>query len=603
MKKTLSLILVVMMVMTCGISAAFADGYHAGTYEGVGKGNNGEVKVSVTFSDDQIVRVEVSEHAETPGVSDPAIERIPADIVAQQSLAVDTVSGATNTSNAILTAVADAVAQAGGDVEALQTAKAEAAPKAEQQEETEILVIGGGMAGMAAALEAVQKGAKVTLIEKNAATGGTLAIAGGYLIACDADIFDSANVADSLEDFRKAWEAHMAYSGVESGYPDWERWESVVGDTGKTVDWLAESGVSFEEAPYMGFDGGAYPVAKHVKAGAGMAAEMVDMLVKAGVDVRTETKAIDLVTDETGAVIGAVAETKDAKITFAAKAVILATGGISQNEELVAQYSPKIHQAGVVSGAASGSTGDGLLMAEKVGAEVFDSFFSALWNAKVAPEVSKAIDASKLTTAAQLGVNAKGLRFASESAVVYKRGEDSAAVAGSYVDGLASDMIQDGNAPFYYIYDAANEEITAVLEQGVDAGVVYKADTIEALAAEIGVDAAALKETYEAYKTLCEAGEDTQFGKAADNMIALTVAPFYAVQWTPTTFGSTGGVKTDLQQRVLKADGSFIPGLYAAGEMSNRYFYNENYMLGASLGLYATCGRRAGASAVEDMTK
>ena len=603
MKKIVSLILMVIMVMTCSMTAAFADGYNAGTYEGVGTGNNGDVKVTVTFSENQIVTVDVSEHSETPGVSDPAIERIPADIVAQQSLSVDTVSGATNTSNAILNAVADAVQQAGGDVEALRNMEAAAVEKAEQEENTEILVIGGGMAGMAAALEAVQQGAKVTLIEKNAATGGTLAIAGGYLIACDAGIFDSANAADSLDDFRKAWEAHMAYSGVDSGYPDWERWESVVGDTGKTVDWLSESGVSFEEAPYMGFDGGAYPVAKHEKAGAGMAAELLDMLVKAGVDVHTETRATELVTNETGAVVGAVAETKDARITFTAKAVILATGGISQNEELVAKYSPKIHQAGVVSGAASGSTGDGLLMAEAVGAEVFDSFFSALWNAKVAPSVSGAIDASKLTTAAQLGVNAKALRFASDSAVVYKRGEDSAAVAGSYVDGLASDMIQDGNAPFYYIYDASNDEVTAVLEQGVEAGVVYKADTIEALAEEIGVDAAALKETYDAYNALCEAGEDTQFGKAADNMVALTDAPFYAVQWTPTTFGSTGGVKTDLQQRVLKADGSVIPGLYAAGEMSNRYFYNENYMLGASLGLYATCGRRAGAAAVEDCVK
>ena len=94
---------------------------------------------------------------------------------------------------------------------------------------------------------------------------------------------------------------------------------------------------------------------------------------------------------------------------------------------------------------------------------------------------------------------------------------------------------------------------------------------------------------------------DTEFGKAAENLVALTAAPFYAVEWTPTTFGSTGGVKTDEEQRVLNAEGNAIAGLYAAGEMSNRYFYNENYMLGGSLGLYATCGRRAGAAAVADL--
>ncbi|MBQ1490441.1 MAG: FAD-binding protein, partial [Blautia sp.] len=96
-------------------------------------------------------------------------------------------------------------------------------------------------------------------------------------------------------------------------------------------------------------------------------------------------------------------------------------------------------------------------------------------------------------------------------------------------------------------------------------------------------------------------GEDTEFGKAPENLVALTTAPFYAVPWVPTTFGSTGGVKTDVEQHVLDTEGNAIAGLYAAGEMSNRYFYNENYILGGSLGLYATCGRRAGAAAVADL--
>ena len=125
-------------------------------------------------------------------------------------------------------------------------------------------------------------------------------------------------------------------------------------------------------------------------------------------------------------------------------------------------------------------------------------------------------------------------------------------------------------------------------------------ETVEDLAAAIGVDKTVLSDTILHYNDLCKAGEDTDFAKAAEYLSPLETGPYYALEYVPTTFGSTGGVKTDDQQHVLKADGSPIKGLYAAGEMSNRYFYNENYMLGGSLGLYSTCGRIAGTPAAAE---
>ena len=103
------------------------------------------------------------------------------------------------------------------------------------------------------------------------------------------------------------------------------------------------------------------------------------------------------------------------------------------------------------------------------------------------------------------------------------------------------------------------------------------------------------------YQTMTENGEDEDFGKPAENLVSLQTAPFYAVKFYPTTFGSQGGVLTDEQGRVLNEEGNAIAGLYAAGEMSNRYFYNENYVLAASLGLYATTGRDAGTAAAADL--
>lgn len=122
-KLTAALLVFLMMVMTGAMALAYTEG----TYTATAQGNNGPVTVSVTFSADAITDVTVVEHSETAGLSDRPIAEIPAAIVENQSLAVDTVSGATNSSNAILTAVADCVAQAGGDVEALKAVAVEKA--------------------------------------------------------------------------------------------------------------------------------------------------------------------------------------------------------------------------------------------------------------------------------------------------------------------------------------------------------------------------------------------------------------------------------------------------------------------------------------------
>ena len=124
--------------------------------------------------------------------------------------------------------------------------------------------------------------------------------------------------------------------------------------------------------------------------------------------------------------------------------------------------------------------------------------------------------------------------------------------------------------------------------------------TVEELAAAIGAKPEVLAETVKQYNAAAAAGKDDAFGKDPAAIVALAAeGPYYAVKLYPTLFGSASGVVTDLQGRVLTAAGEAIPGLYAAGEMSNRPYYRHNYVLAASLGLYATMGLRAGTAAAE----
>lgn len=586
MKKLISLALTLCMLATLAVPA-MAAGFTAGTYTATAKGNNGDLTVEVTFSADQIVDVVVTSHVETPGLSDPALANVPADIKKYQSLDVDTVAGATVTSKAILAAVEDCVKQAGGDPAALTgAADTEEAVKEEKEMTADVVVVGAGMAGMSAALSAVEAGAKVILIDKMAVTGGTTNLAGGILVCVDSQLFEDDQMpADNMDSVLAYWDAHMAQSGVESGYPDKERLVDVLSDTGETVDWLVSNGIEFADAPYAASS--TYPMALANGGGAGLIKMLETCVTSKGVELITECKATELVTGEDGAVVGVIAETKDAVITFKADSVVLCTGGISQNQELVAKYSPKLARAGLIPTSAVSHTGDGFLMALEVGAGTFDVFATPLYTTTFDPELK---DATGLSLLFQLGVNANGDRFANEAA----------AAGWDMLDYTASDMIQDGNAPFWYVFDSSDPAIAAVLEAGVADGVVAKGNTAAELAVGMHVYTKNFVNAFENYNAAAVKGEDAEFGKPAMFLKALTAAPFYAVKVYPTTFGSSGGVTTTADGRVTTQDGTVIAGLYAAGEMSNRYFYNENYILAASLGLYSTMGRRAGAAAAQD---
>ncbi len=594
MRKLISMLLVLCMLATMGILPAFAE---AGTFTGVGNGKAGEgsIEVAVTVDDQGVITaVEVTKDVDSEdgtGMSNLAVSTVPGAIVENNSLAVDTASGATLTSNGILEAVEAALTAAGLDAAAYKTAAAPAAEteKEAAEETVDVLVIGAGIAGLSAALSAKENGANVVIIDKMPIPGGTTNVAGGILVCVNSDLYKNCRLeSDSLEAVTEYWKAHMSVSGVDSGYPDYDRLQGVLADTGATVDWLVANGIEFSAEPYAGSV--TYPMALANGGGAGLINMLVAAAAAREIPLVLECRGTALVTDDAGAVVGAVAETADKVITYHAKSVILTTGGISQNEELVAKYSPKLHRAGLVPTSAVSHTGDGFLMALEVGAGTFDVFATPLFGTTFDPALAGVADTSALSIYAQLGVNANGDRFANEAA----------SAGWDVMDYTASDMIQDGNAPFWYIFDSANEAVLPALEAGAEAGIVAKGETVEELALNMHVYTANLKAAFEKYGAAVAAGEDTEFGKPAAFLAPIEKAPFYAVKVFPTTFGSAGGVTTTEDGRVTRQDGTVIPGLYAAGEMSNRYYYNENYILAASLGIYSTMGRRAGAAAAQD---
>ena len=156
-----------------------------GVFEGTAPGMIGPVTASITVKDGKIIDIEFTENSETKNIAVVAFERIPAQIIENQSLSMDSVTGATISSFAIINAVTNAAKAAGLDVDALKANKVAVVPKDPQTWDTDVLVMGGGGAGLAAAINAAQQGAKVILIEKGSVLGGNTMVAGAAYNAVD----------------------------------------------------------------------------------------------------------------------------------------------------------------------------------------------------------------------------------------------------------------------------------------------------------------------------------------------------------------------------------------------------------------------------------
>ena len=425
MKRTLSLLLAFVMVLglaacggntaqetTAAATAASEEAgiYTPGTYTGTAAGKNGDVKVEVTFSANAIDSVKVVEHSETAGISDGAIENIPTAIVENQSLAVDTVSGATITSDAILKAVADAVAQAGGDVEALKNAAAPAGEKEAKELSADVIVVGGGGAGMAAATRLAQLGKSVILVEKSGFLGGAISVSGGNQVVMGSQLqIDNGVADDSVESMVADFEANGANKNNK------EILTLFAENVGATTDWLVAScGITFEEGLHQLGEYSHNRELAYTGGGAGFAEAMRKAVEEAGVQVLLNTKAESLIADN-GTVTGVKAASSDADYTLTAGDVVLATGGYGANKDMLTDEMKSALYYGPAS-----STGEGIQMAQAVGAQTANMEYGKRYpnGIEVSEGMAKSTIAGNIVgwTMSAILVNKDGNRVVNEKA-------------------------------------------------------------------------------------------------------------------------------------------------------------------------------------------
>ena len=563
-------------------STAPAGAYTAGTYTGTADGNNGPVTVEVTVSDTAITSVVVTEQAETESIAAPALERIPQAIVDNQSLGIDTVTGATNTSNAILTAVAAAITEAGGDVEALKQVPVQVEEGETAGDMTaDVVVIGAGGAGLCAAIEAKDQGAgTVILLEKMASIGGTTFTSQGVIGAYGSDLQKEMGIELTFEEMYDNLMSNASY------HLDPALTTITLEKSGETINWLADRvGMNFTDVK-VGY--GPLQMMHQVEgAGAGMAEPFSKSLDDAGVELMLETKATELVMNADGSVGGVKAEKAGSEFTITAKSVVICTGGYAYNPELTARFTPEL--AGTFGIGFPGSTGDGIIMASNVGAATThtDDMMCVLKDYTIMAEhngtSATASNNGFMSLPNMIMVGAEGKRFVNE--------KDQGYMTQKLNSPVFDQMHKDGLGYVWAISDQAAIDATGgKTKRNLDLEYVT-GNTIEEFAANLGVDAAGLEETINNFNAYVDAGYDQEFRRTGDELAKLT-APYVAIPLVPCEIITYGGIARNENAEVLRADGTSIPGLYVAGEASA----NSAYM-GFTLANCFAWGRIAGANA------
>ena len=598
------------------------------TYTGEAYGHDKEnpVKVTLTIKDKTITKVEVDASHETNGIGSKAAETMPGAIVAANSLDVDGVSGATQTSKAIIEAATAALKQAGLEPSDL-VSKNTSTTKAKDIEETvDVVVVGAGGAGMTAAITATDAGKKVIVVESQPIAGGNSVRSTGGMnaaktpyqdknefkeaagvektLATAAEKFaDNATITALAATVKSQWDTYQAnpqgyFDSVElmeldtmiggKGKNNPELVKALAENSAAAIEWLASIGA---EVKNVGAFGGASVKRIHRPVNAdgkvtAVGAYIVPILEKnlqdRNVQFLFDTTANEIIMKD-GKAVGIKGTGKDGhKVTINAKSVVIATGGFGANAEMVEKYKPELK--GFATTNAEGAQGQGIDMATAVGAATVD-----MDQIQIHPTVHIEEDGNAhLITEGLRGdgailVNAEGKRFYDE---VSTRDKVSAAI------------IAQPEKSAWLIVDQSMVDKSAVIAGYIKSGYTVTGATYEELAKAMGVDEATFTSTMNTWNQAVEAKSDAEFGRTSFAN-PLTTAPYYAIKITPAVHHTMGGIVINPKAEVLNEKGEAISGLYAAGEVTGGV-HGANRLGGNAVADFVVFGRISGQSAADN---
>ena len=562
-------------------------------------------QVEVTVDEHSILSVNVLDCSDTPGLKEPAIEAMPGRIVEAQSILVDTVSGSTMTAAAISSAVAKALEQAGADLSDFAKAPEKQAG-ADVVLDADLVVVGAGLSGTVAAMDAVERGLKVVTLEKTARVSGMGALSSGPF-AVNSSIQQENGVTLTVAD-------------VFTDMMDYAFWKTnaslvynIIDKSGQTIDWLNEKWHSIGQPGFVSGPSANGINQMHIwgKGTAKYEALWDEIIIPGGGELLLETEAQSLIVED-GAVKGVVGTKRDGtKVIVNAADTIVCTGGFGGNDAMMKELLGSDHFALV---GLSASDGDGINMAQEAGAilseeisphlaefcsnNVIDfyhgymKFINQAGFLMVDPAGERYMNEEFCMTHSN-SMGAAAMRRADYSYVIFTQKQLDTMIESGLWGILGEELINKYAlrsriiVPSYY---TLGDEMEAALSMGQ----AFKADTLEGLGDAIGLDKATYTETIENYLAVIASGEDVLFGKSPELLHPLDEGPFYAVRITSPIDGTLNGIKVNKYLQALGQDQQPIDGLYVTGMDAGGFFtYPYNEYLGSTTGFCINSARIA----------
>ena len=606
-----------------------------GKYTGSGQGKESEINLEVEVGSDKIVNVKPLDKYAPDSLADNAFKKMAQKIVDHQSVDVDVVSGASETSRGIIEGVKEALGKAQVDFAALKENSSHSNASGKKTVDVDVAVVGAGGAGVAAALAARQHGASVALIEKTISPLGASTFAGGMFAG------DSQQQKEKNAVVSKKW-LYDEYMDASQGYMNSILVRRIIDESGKTVDWLNENGAIMKLVDAG--TGGSYdhigmPATLHgyQEGGTKAVTKLIEKFKSLGGQMYFGFAGQRLLQDENGNVTGVVAQGDDQVLHVNAKKVIIATGGFGGNTKMRKEYLGDVSTQGQV----LQNTGDGLNMAWDAGTAHHINgsthYFWQTFSDEDIGEMAKIVGPNWMPINAladfpNLRVNNRGQRYASETHALdfavhgAELSEQPQQTEFVVLDQAMLDKIKEGGTvaiedhygkwkdhrEFYMEFNFPTDtdeaikrehekvDFTTLLDKLSSTNVVFIGKTIKELAQRMGVNEENLQDAVDQYNNAKKKGEDDLFFSDTKRMIPVEQGPFYAVKFIARNLGTLGGATIDEKMHALAPDGEPVPNLYVAGADASG-MYGKAYVdfEGGTLGFAYISGRLAGIDAAE----
>ena len=526
------------------------------TQEGSGIGKDGEIKVKVVFEDGKIKNVDILKQQENPVLSQKVFTDLKDEIVKTDSADLDVIAGATFSSLGLLAAVKDAAQKAGITLKKVEkkAVKAQVAIPAERN--YDVVVVGAGGAGFAAALTAKALGVSVILLEKMPQVGGNSLISGAEMNVAQSWIQKELGIKDSPELHAQDTLKGGDYKGDPAVV------ETMTHGALPAAEWLKNTvGIRYE--PHNLFQFGGNSVKRALipvgQTGTEYITKLSALAQKEKIPVVTGMKAVALIKNKDGRVVGVSCESNGKKYDFYAKGgIILATGGFGANAAMVKKYNPSLDERFKTTDA-PGTTGEALYMAQKAGAELVNMQYIQTY--PICDPISGVIEliADARFDGAIL-INQEGKRFVEE---LQRRDVISHAILnqpGSYCYVLWNDNI----GKISNTVKAHPEEYETFTKQGV----MHTADNLKEVADFFKIPYDNLKATVDRVSQMAkDGGKDLDFHNRG-GLKDLSTGKYYIIKAVPSIHHTMGGVRINPKAEALDKNGKPVPGLYAAGEVT-----------------------------------